>query len=76
MDRLGGGDIRKMPLLYEDTDPVIRYHRKQLTTAVRKLSPGSGVTTFLVGLVTGFIILPIVLPIVGYQLTKRLGPPK
>jgi len=63
-----------MPILYEDTDPAIRYHRKQLGTTVRKLSPG-GVTTFLIGLVTGFIILPIVLPIVGYQLTKRLGPP-
>jgi len=64
-----------MPILYEDTDPTIRYHRKQLGTAVRKLSPGSGVTTFLIGLVTGFIILPIVLPIVGYQVTKRWGPP-
>ena len=64
-----------MPILYEDTDPAIRYHRKQLGTAVRKLSPGSGVTTFLIGLVAGFIILPIVLPIVGYQVSKRWGPP-
>lgn len=63
-----------MPILFEPTDKAIQYNRKQLTTTVRKLSPGSGLTTFLAGLVTGFIILPIVLPIVGYQVTSRWGP--
>jgi len=67
-----------MPILFEPTDKAIQYHRKNLDRKLGKtlkFSPGSGVTTFLAGLVTGFIILPIVLPIIGYQVTSRWGPP-
>jgi len=37
-----------MPLLYESTDAVIRYHRAKL-----KFSPGSSLTTYLVVFVAG-----------------------
>jgi len=61
-----------MPLLYERTDRLVRYYGNKIV----RLSPTPfDATSFLIGLVTGFFILPIVLPIVGYQVTKRWGPP-
>jgi len=61
-----------MPLLYEPTDRIVRYYGRKIA----KLSPSPfDATSFLIGLVAGFIVLPIVLPIVGYQVTKRWGPP-
>lgn len=56
-----------MPITYD-------YSEKHLAVVTRKFSPG--VTSFLTGLIAGFIVLPIVLPILGYQVTKRWGPPK
>lgn len=60
-----------MPILYENTDRAMRKY------SPLKFSPDltSGVAIFLAGLVTGFIVLPIALPIAGYQLTKRYGAP-
>jgi hypothetical protein len=57
-----------MPITYENTDAMVRHYGKAF-------SFGFDVTSFLGGIVLGFIILPIVLPIAGYQLTKRYGPP-
>jgi len=61
------------PITYEPTDRLVRYYGSKL----RKLSPSPdpSVTWFLVGLFTGFFVLPIVLPIIGYQVTKRWAPP-
>jgi hypothetical protein len=59
-----------MPITYEPTDRLVRYYGGKL----RKLSPSPDVTSFLAGMVVGFFVLPIVLPIVGYQVTKRWGP--
>lgn len=65
-----------MPLLYENTDRMVRHYTKNLGKKL-KLSPDPGpLSYFLGGLITGFIVLPIVLPIVGFQVTKRWGPPK
>lgn len=60
-----------MPIVYENTDVLVRRYGNKM-----KLSPSPSITSFLLGVVTGFFILPIVLPIVGYQVTKRWGPPK
>ena len=57
-----------MPILYEPTDRLVQHYGNKM----RKLSPD--VTSFLAGMVIGFSVLPIVLPIVGYQVTKRWGP--
>jgi len=57
-----------MPILYEPTDRLVRSYARTL-----KFSPD--VTSFLAGLFTGFIVLPILLPIVGFQVTKRWGAP-
>lgn len=57
-----------MPILYEPTDRMIRTYRAKL-----KLAPDA--TSFLAGLVVGFFIVPITLPIIGYQVSKRFGPP-
>jgi hypothetical protein len=61
---LKGGKI--MPILYENTDRMVkRYGGK-----VRKLSPSPDVGSFLVGVFTGFFVLPIVLSFIGYKLEK------
>jgi len=65
-----------MVLLYEEIweKPTPKTHAPpQAIPAVKKFSPD--LTSFLGGLVVGFIVLPILLPVVGYQLTKRYGPP-
>jgi hypothetical protein len=59
-----------MPITYEPTDRLVRYYGNKIV----KLSPSPDVASFLAGMVVGFFVLPIVLPIVGYQLSKRLGP--
>ncbi len=59
-----------MPITYENTDAVVRTYAAKL-----KLSPSPSVTSFLLGVFTGFFVLPIILPIIGYQITKRWGPP-
>lgn len=59
-----------MPILYESTEPTVRVYGQKL-----RLSPDFSFGSFAAGLVTGFIVLPIVLPILGFQLTKRYGPP-
>lgn len=61
-----------MPLLYEPTDRLARRIGSRV-----KLSPdfGSAAGIFLGGLVAGFIILPIALPVLGFQVQKRWGPP-
>jgi len=56
-----------MPILYEGTDRLVRSYARALKF--------SDTTSFLVGLVAGFIVLPIVLPIIGFQVTKRWGAP-
>jgi len=54
-----------MPILYERTDRLVRHYGQKL----RKLSPHPfDWGTFTLGIVTGYIILPIVLPIVGVKL--------
>jgi hypothetical protein len=60
-----------MPILYENTDRTVR------TYSPFKFNPDimSSLGIFALGVVAGFIILPIALPIAGYQLTKRFGPP-
>jgi len=64
-----------MALLYENTDGMIRYYTQNFGKKL-KLSPDPGpITYFLAGVVTGFFVLPIVLPIVGFQITKRWGLP-
>jgi len=60
-----------MPILYESTERLVRYYGAKM----RKLSPGFDLMSFGVGLFAGFFVLPILLPIVGYQVTKRWGPP-
>jgi len=60
-----------MPITYENTDRLVRFYGSKL----RKLSPSPDVTSFLAGMIVGFLVLPIVLPIVGYQVTKRWGAP-
>jgi len=60
-----------MPILYESTDRMVRCYGAKM----RKLAPGFDLLTFIAGVATGFFILPIVLPIVGYQVQKRWGPP-
>lgn len=64
-------EVNQMPLLFESTDKVVRKY------SPLRFNPDftSGVAIFLAGVVTGFVVLPIVLPIAGYQLTKRYGPP-
>jgi len=63
-----------MPILYESTDEAIRQSRERL-----RLSPSPGIGTdtliFVAGVFTGMVVMPIVLPIAGYQLIKRWGPP-
>ena len=60
-----------MPILYERTDNLVRYYGRKL-----KLSPSPfDFTAFILGLGVGFFVVPIVLPIIGYQVTKRWGPP-
>lgn len=56
-----------MPIIYENTDRLVRKG---------KLSPSPTITSFLAGVVVGFFVLPIILPIIGYQVTKRWGPPE
>jgi hypothetical protein len=58
-----------MPILYEPTERLVRFYGSKL-----KLSPSPDVTSFLAGMIVGFFVLPIILPIVGYQVTKRWGP--
>jgi hypothetical protein len=60
-----------MPILYENTDRAMRKY------SPLKYSPDimSGLGIFAMGVVAGLIIVPIVAPIAGYQLTKRFGPP-
>jgi hypothetical protein len=61
-----------MPILYERTDGVVRHYGNKIS----KLSPGPfEFTSFAIGVAVGFFVLPILLPIVGYQVTKRWGPP-
>jgi len=60
-----------MPILYESTDRTVRHYANK----VQKLSPGFDLLSFGAGLFTGFFVLPILLPIVGFQVTKRWGPP-
>jgi hypothetical protein len=56
-----------MPITYEPTDRLVRYYGQKL----RKLSPHPfDLGAFTIGVVTGYIILPIVLPIVGIKLWK------
>jgi len=57
-----------MPILYENTDRLVKKYG-------RTLKFGFDTTSFLGGIVIGLIVLPIVLPIVGYQVTKRWGAP-
>jgi hypothetical protein len=59
-----------MPITYEPTDRLVRYYGNKIV----KLSPDPSVTSFLAGMVVGFFVLPIVLPVVGYQIQKRWGP--
>lgn len=59
-----------MPILYESTDPTIKQIGKKTS-----LGFSSNTTWFLVGLVAGFIILPIALPVIGYQVNKRWASP-
>lgn len=60
-----------MPLLFENTDRIVRKY----SPLNFSLDVTSSVAIFVVGVLTGFVILPIVLPIAGYQLQKRYGPP-
>jgi hypothetical protein len=60
-----------MPITFENTDRLVRHYGSKM----QKLSPSFDMTSFLGGIVVGFIVLPILLPIVGYQITKRWGPP-
>jgi len=55
-----------MPILYERTDRLVKSFAPDV---------GSDLLIFVAGVFTGFIVLPLVLPIAGYQLTKRWGPP-
>jgi len=61
-----------VPILYESTDSTVRDFGEALSFA-----PGLGtdILIFVAGVFTGLIVMPIVLPIAGYQLTKRWGPP-
>jgi hypothetical protein len=59
-----------MPILYEPTERLVRYYGNKM----RKLSPDPDFTSFAIGVAVGFFVLPILLPIVGYQVTKRWGP--
>jgi len=59
-----------MPILYESTDRAMRQLGQKL-----KLGLGTDTALFLGGVVVGLIVLPIAVPIFGYQLTKRYGPP-
>lgn len=54
-----------MPILYESTDRLARRYGLKL----RKLAPDPFDTgSFFVGLVIGYFVLPIMLPIVGVKL--------
>jgi hypothetical protein len=53
-----------MPILYESTDRTVRYYGQKLRLSPDPFDAG----TFMVGLVTGYFVLPIVLPIVGIKL--------
>ncbi len=66
-------EVIDVPILYECTDKMMKERGKLL-----ELSPdiGSGTALFLAGVVTGFILLPIALPVIGFQVTKRWGSPK
>lgn len=61
-----------MPILYESTDSLVHDFGEVLS-----FEPGLGtdILIFVAGVFTGLIVMPIVLPIAGYQLTKRWGPP-
>lgn len=59
-----------MPILYEPTDRAIKEIGKKTSLGI-----GAEAEWFLIGLVAGFIFLPIILPIVGYQVQKRWGAP-
>jgi hypothetical protein len=48
---------------------------RRFTITRRGFSLTSSFALFAGGLITGFIVLPIALPIAGYQLQKRYGPP-
>jgi len=56
-----------MPITYEPTERLVRYYGAKM----RKLSPKPfDLSSFAIGVVTGYIVLPIVLPIVGIKLWK------
>lgn len=56
-----------MPITYEGTDSLVRYY----ATKIGKLSPTPfDLGAFLAGIVTGYVVLPIVLPIVGIKLVQ------
>jgi len=57
-----------MPILYEGTNRLVRSY-------ARTLKFSFDTTSFLGGIVLGLIVLPIALPIVGFQVTKRWGAP-
>jgi hypothetical protein len=60
-----------MPILYENMNTTVRKY------SPLKFSPSimTDLGIFAIGVLTGLIIVPIVVPITGYQLTKRFGPP-
>jgi len=69
-----------MPLTYDYSEQILIAPR-QPVEEMQRVRPGMplkfspDVTSFLAGLVIGFVALPILLPILGYQVQKRWGPP-
>lgn len=53
-----------MPITYEDTSRVLAYYRQKLGSSPFDFG------AFLIGVVTGYFVLPIVLPIVGFKLVQ------
>jgi hypothetical protein len=68
-----------MPLLYENTDAVIRYHAKKLGKTL-KLSPSPSVTGYIIAFGAGMLFGPLVMDLLGIterriaaEVEKRLG---
>jgi len=59
-----------MPILYQRTDALVRHYGKKLKLAPDPFDLGS----FATGLVVGYIVLPLVLPIVGIKLVQWAAP--
>jgi len=71
-----------VPLLYEPTERLVRgrrpYHTPitEMRTRKQKLSPDPfDFTSFAIGAAVGMFVIPILVPVLGYQITKRWGPP-